>query len=144
MEKSNSPALVISEDIVKEIERVNYLLISILTVSCSIYYIRLVKIYWLVLLLLLMKLIIDFVQRLSEKRVSGGRQDSLEDMSLDQLIDEKAAMQKALLQLEATFGRPSSKKDRDVVRPLYERYRQLKRSLLKQTPVSRPFYSIHK
>lgn len=56
-------------------------------------------------------------------------------MNRDQLIDEKVAVQKGLLFLENTYGRPSSKDERDIVRPLYDRYRLLKRLLARNAPV---------
>jgi hypothetical protein len=79
---------------------------------------------------------------LSEKRLSGARGEVLEEMTHEQLIEEKAAMQKSLLQLESTFGRPSSKEDRDLVRPLYDRYRLLKRIILRHAPVIFIFFAI--
>lgn len=57
-------------------------------------------------------------------------------MNDEQLIDEKIAVQKALLHLESIHGRPVSKEDRDVVRPLYDRYRILKRIVARTTNVS--------
>ncbi|KAL1131508.1 hypothetical protein AAG570_011125, partial [Ranatra chinensis] len=76
----------------------------------------------------------EIEKRLNEKRVAGGRSEALEGMTHEQLFDEKTAMQKTLLQLEAAFGRPSTKDDRDMVRPLYDRYRALKRILLRHAP----------
>ncbi|XP_046663842.1 protein FAM13A isoform X2 [Homalodisca vitripennis] len=71
----------------------------------------------------------DVEKKLSEKRVSSGRPERVEEMTREQLVDEKLAVQKGLLYLENTFGRPTTKDDRDVVRPLYDRYRSLKRLL---------------
>ncbi|XP_014248893.1 protein FAM13A isoform X2 [Cimex lectularius] len=76
----------------------------------------------------------EIEKRLTEKRVSGGRGDELEMMTHDQLVEEKVAIQKVLLQLEASFGRPSSKEERDMVRNLYDRYRTVKRILLRHAP----------
>ncbi|XP_065051161.1 protein FAM13B-like isoform X1 [Rhopilema esculentum] len=67
------------------------------------------------------------LKRLSEKRSVSGRPEELEMMSPDQLKDEKLAVQKALLQYENLHGRPSSKEDRTLMRPIYERYRKIKR-----------------
>lgn len=75
-------------------------------------------------------------QRLSEKRIASGRSESLDNMSHNELVEEKVAMQKALLQLEASFGRPTSKEERDMVRDLYDRYRTIKRMILRLAPVS--------
>lgn len=70
-------------------------------------------------------------KKLSEKRIKYNRSDNMEDLNYDQLLDEKTAVQKALLHIENTFGRPVSKEDRSVVRPLYDRYRTLKRLLIR-------------
>lgn len=75
-------------------------------------------------------------KKLSEKRVKCNRPDNMEELTYEQLIDEKTAVQKALLHIENTFGRPASKEDRTVVRPLYDRYRTLKRLLIRAGVVS--------
>lgn len=67
------------------------------------------------------------LQRLNAKRATSERSEALDQMSNDQLVEEKTAVQKALLYLESMHGRPSNKEDRDLVRPIYDRYRQLKR-----------------
>ena len=58
---------------------------------------------------------------LSEKRVIAGRPESLDAMTSEQIFDEKLALQKALLRFEALHGRPDSKAERDIVRPVYDR-----------------------
>nr|XP_012149382.1 PREDICTED: protein FAM13A isoform X2 [Megachile rotundata] len=70
-------------------------------------------------------------KKLSEKRLKYNRPDNMEELTYEQLMDEKTAVQKALLHIENTFGRPVSKEDRAVVRPLYDRYRTLKRLLIR-------------
>jgi len=70
-------------------------------------------------------------KKLSEKRIKYNRSDNMEELNYDQLLDEKIAVQKALLHIEDIFGRPVSKDDRTVVRPLYDRYRTLKRLLIR-------------
>ncbi|XP_025991987.1 protein FAM13A isoform X3 [Solenopsis invicta] len=70
-------------------------------------------------------------KKLNEKRIKYNRPDNMEELSYEQLVDEKTAVQKALLHIENTFGRPVSKEDRTVVRPLYDRYRTLKRLLIR-------------
>lgn len=57
-------------------------------------------------------------------------------MTSEQLMDEKVAIQKALLYLESIHGRPNSREDRDIVRPFYDRYRTLKRMVAKISIVS--------
>ncbi|XP_032671195.1 protein FAM13A [Odontomachus brunneus] len=70
-------------------------------------------------------------KKLNEKRIKYNRPDNMEELSYEQLVDEKTAVQKALLHIESAFGRPVSKEDRAVVRPLYDRYRTLKRLLIR-------------
>ncbi len=48
-------------------------------------------------------------------------------MSGDQLVQEKRDVQKALLQFEKVHGRPVSREDKETMRPLYDRYRLVKR-----------------
>lgn len=56
------------------------------------------------------------------------------------ILEEKLAVQKALLHLENVFGRPVTKEDRDLVRPLYQRYRSLKRLVIRNSGVSLIFF----
>ncbi|KAK2566202.1 Protein FAM13A [Acropora cervicornis] len=69
------------------------------------------------------------LHQLDEKRGEGGRPEEVELMLREQLQDEKLAVQKALLLHESLFGRPNTKKDKDIMRPLYDRYRTIKRKL---------------
>ncbi|XP_075233309.1 protein FAM13A isoform X2 [Lycorma delicatula] len=73
----------------------------------------------------------DIEKRLNEKRLNAGRISEVDQMTREQLVDEKAMVQRALLQLEGSYGRPTSKEERDLVRPLYDRYRNLKRLLVR-------------
>lgn len=73
----------------------------------------------------------EIEKRLNEKRITSERSIEIEDMTNEQIIDEKVAIQKALLYLEFLHGRPNTKEDRDLVRPLYDRYRTLKRMMAK-------------
>lgn len=70
------------------------------------------------------------------KRELAKRGAVIDEMTSEQLFEEKIAIQKALLYLESIHGRPNSKNDRDLVRPFYDRYRTLKRMVGKTTPVS--------
>lgn len=63
----------------------------------------------------------SLLNRLAEKREEAGRPEEVELMGREQLQDEKLAVQKALLQHESLFGRPTTKKDKDLMRPLYDR-----------------------
>lgn len=64
-----------------------------------------------------------------EKRVDEHRSECLDDLSPDQLVQEKTAIQRGLLYLESLFGRPNTKDERDAARSLYDRYRAIKRNL---------------
>ncbi|KAK9878446.1 hypothetical protein WA026_022086 [Henosepilachna vigintioctopunctata] len=79
----------------------------------------------------LKEIIAEIELKLQVKRESSKRSDLIEDMTPDQLLEEKVAVQKALLHLENRYGRPIGKEDRDCVRPLYDRYRNLKRMVCK-------------
>ncbi|CAG2171280.1 unnamed protein product, partial [Oppiella nova] len=48
--------------------------------------------------------------------------------------EEKLTLQKSLLRFEALFGRPTTKAEREIVRPLYDRYRIVKRMVAKTVP----------
>ena len=72
---------------------------------------------------------------MEEKRDGSGRNIDVADMTAEQLLEEKLAVQKALLTLENAFGRPVAQRDRDLVRPLYQRYRALKRLVLRSNTV---------
>lgn len=78
----------------------------------------------------------EIEKRLDVKRGSVNRSNNVEELSNDQLLEEKTAVQKALLYLESVHGRPSNKEDKDAARPLYDRYRLLKRSLARMNAVS--------
>lgn len=76
-------------------------------------------------------------RKLSEKRKKNDRSENMEELSYEQLMDEKTAVQKGLLHIENLFGRPVSKEDRAVVRSLYDKYRTMKRLLIRVGAVSR-------
>lgn len=67
------------------------------------------------------------LQNLSEKRTQNHRPQQLEELTSDQLVQEKSAVQHGLLYFESLYGHPITKEERDAARPLYDRYRQLKR-----------------
>ncbi|GFU40363.1 protein FAM13A [Trichonephila clavipes] len=60
-------------------------------------------------------------------RKDMNRPENLEEMTKEQLVAEKVAIQKVLLNFESMHGRPASKAHRELVRPLYDRYRLTKR-----------------
>ncbi|CAH0557298.1 unnamed protein product [Brassicogethes aeneus] len=88
--------------------------------------------------------IMDLEKKLTLKRESVNRSHHIEDMTPEQLVEEKVAIQKALLYLESLYGRPNNKEDRDIVRPFYDRYRTLKRMVAKvSTQASLELATIH-
>jgi hypothetical protein len=60
----------------------------------------------------------------------------IEEMSPDQLVEEKSSIQRALLYFESMFGRPGTSEERDAARPLYDRYRLLKRLVNRNNSIS--------
>lgn len=80
--------------------------------------------------------------RLREKRSSVGRPIDLTNMNSTEMQDEKTALQKALLYYESIHGRPTTREDRDLARPLYDRYRQVKRVVMRTGSVSAQFLLI--
>ncbi|CAH8501483.1 unnamed protein product [Heterobilharzia americana] len=67
--------------------------------------------------------------RLTEKRLTANRPEALHLMTPKQIEAEKLALQKALLYFENLHGRPRERQDRITMRPLYNRYRSVKRLL---------------
>lgn len=82
--------------------------------------------------------IADIEKRLQEKRDTDHRSENLESLSGDQLVDEKTSVQRALLYLESIYGRPASREERDAARPLYDRYRIIKRLVNRANSISGP------
>nr|KAF6431189.1 family with sequence similarity 13 member A [Rousettus aegyptiacus] len=68
-------------------------------------------------------------KKLQEKRVESSRPEDIKDMTKDQIANEKVALQKALLYYESIHGRPVTKNERQVMKPLYDRYRLVKQIL---------------
>lgn len=62
----------------------------------------------------------------------------LDDLSADQLVQEKSAVQRALLYLESLYGRPNTRDERDIARSLYDRYRIIKRMVNRSVTISGP------
>ncbi|XP_027212926.2 protein FAM13A isoform X6 [Penaeus vannamei] len=71
--------------------------------------------------------------RLREKRSASGRPTELTNMNKTEMQEEKTALQKALLYYESVHGRPTTREDRDLARPLYDRYRQVKRIVMRSS-----------
>ncbi|XP_032095527.1 protein FAM13A isoform X12 [Sapajus apella] len=73
---------------------------------------------------------LESIQRkLQEKRAESSRPEDIKDMTKDQIANEKVALQKALLYYESIHGRPVTKSERQVMKPLYDRYRLVKQIL---------------
>ncbi|XP_068184330.1 protein FAM13A-like isoform X2 [Antennarius striatus] len=68
--------------------------------------------------------------RLKERRRELGLPDSIKEMSHFQMTLEKTSLQKCLLYFESLHGRPSTRLERTLMKPYYDRYRLLKQLLL--------------
>ncbi|CAN7993800.1 unnamed protein product [Ixodes hexagonus] len=79
----------------------------------------------------------DTLTSLAEKRRVAQRPDSVDDMTREQVLEEKLAIQKALLRFESLHGRPSRRADRNLMRPLYDRYRNIKRMVGRAPPLAK-------
>ncbi|CAL8299112.1 unnamed protein product [Merluccius merluccius] len=73
--------------------------------------------------------------RLGERRREQGLPDDLMEMSQSQMSLEKTTLQKCLLHFESLHGRPSTRQERMLMKPFYDRYRLLKQ-LLRASSVS--------
>ncbi|XP_035205051.1 protein FAM13A-like [Stegodyphus dumicola] len=71
------------------------------------------------------------MKSLADDRKTANRPENVEAMTTDQVKDEKLAIQKALLHFESIHGKPAAKDDRNTIRPLYDRYRNIKRLLVR-------------
>ncbi|XP_006804602.1 protein FAM13B isoform X2 [Neolamprologus brichardi] len=76
--------------------------------------------------------------RVKEKREEDGWPDDIKKMTKEQLTCEKTVLQKNLLHYEGLHGRPVTREERLVVKPLYDRYRLVKQMLTRVsiTPVA--------
>ncbi|XP_061691311.1 protein FAM13B isoform X4 [Syngnathoides biaculeatus] len=68
-------------------------------------------------------------RRVTGKRQEDGWPDDIKKMTKEQLSCEKTVLQKNLLHYEGLHGRPVTREERLVVKPLYERYRLIKQML---------------
>ncbi|XP_053168744.1 protein FAM13C isoform X3 [Hemicordylus capensis] len=69
------------------------------------------------------------LKRLKEKRQQLNVPENIKAMTKRQMALEKLSLQKSLLYFESVHGRPVSKQDRSLMKPLYERYRIIKQLL---------------
>ncbi|KAL2089220.1 hypothetical protein ACEWY4_016119 [Coilia grayii] len=68
-------------------------------------------------------------QRLKTKRQDEGWPQDVKKMTKEQLAGEKTVLQKNLLHYEGLYGRPVTREERLIVKPLYDRYRLIKQML---------------
>jgi len=69
----------------------------------------------------------EILRRLEEGRKNKGRPLSYNDMSIQQVLEEKLEMQSLLREYENEFGHPESREEKEVMKEVYERYRVIKR-----------------
>ncbi|XP_043530311.1 protein FAM13A-like isoform X2 [Chiloscyllium plagiosum] len=75
------------------------------------------------------------LKKLQEKRAEVARPEDIKDMTRDEIASEKVALQKGLLYYESIHGRPVAKAERQIMKPLYDRYRLLKQILARATTI---------
>lgn len=69
------------------------------------------------------------LKRLRDKRQALGLPDNMKEMTQRQMALEKITLQKCLLYFESLHGRPGTKQERNLVKPLYDRYQMVKHLL---------------
>ncbi|CAN2388976.1 GTPase-activator protein for Rho-like GTPases [Pristimantis euphronides] len=74
-------------------------------------------------------------KKLQDKRSEVERPEDIKDMTRDQIAAEKVSLQKALLYYESIHGRPVTKGERQVMKPLYDRYRLFKQILYRANTI---------
>ncbi|XP_034087279.1 protein FAM13A isoform X4 [Gymnodraco acuticeps] len=75
------------------------------------------------------------LKKLQEKREEVNRPEDIKDMTREQIGAEKVALQKALLYYESIHGRPVTKSERQIMKPLYDRYRLVKQILCRASSI---------
>ncbi|KAK3535862.1 hypothetical protein QTP70_021160 [Hemibagrus guttatus] len=68
-------------------------------------------------------------QHLRTRREEDGWPEDIRKMTKEQLVCEKTVLQKNLLYYEGLHGRPVTREERLIVKPLYDRYRLVKQML---------------
>ena len=76
------------------------------------------------------------LQKLKDNRELKQRPFELEEMTLEQIFDEKLQMQSSLLQFEKIHGHPQSKEEKDIMKDIYDRYRMVKKIARRSSSVS--------
>ncbi|KAI4904141.1 hypothetical protein NFI96_001172 [Prochilodus magdalenae] len=73
---------------------------------------------------------LELIQRcIKSKREEDGWPEDIRKMTKEQLACEKTVLQKNLLYYEGLHGRPGTREERLIVKPLYDRYRLVKQML---------------
>ncbi|XP_048459825.1 protein FAM13B isoform X4 [Rhincodon typus] len=77
------------------------------------------------------------LKRLKEKRAEEDWPEDIKEMRQNHLTAEKIALQRSLLYFESLHGHPVTREEKQLVKPLYDRYRLVKQMLAKAsaTPV---------
>ncbi|TKS68343.1 Protein FAM13A [Collichthys lucidus] len=75
------------------------------------------------------------MKKLQEKREEVNRPEDIKDMTREQIGAEKIALQKSLLYYESIHGRPVTKCERQIMKPLYDRYRLVKQILCRASTI---------
>lgn len=73
----------------------------------------------------------DLLTKLVEKRKIAKRNMTVDKMTKEEIQSEKIDTQKELLTFEEKHGRPQTKLEKDLMRPLYDHYRKVKRLISK-------------
>ncbi|XP_069652141.1 protein FAM13C isoform X4 [Haliaeetus albicilla] len=69
------------------------------------------------------------LRRLKEKRQHFNLPETIKDMTKKQMALEKISLQKCLLYFESIHGQPVTKQEKSLMKPLYDRYRIIKKLL---------------
>ncbi|XP_016890693.1 protein FAM13A [Cynoglossus semilaevis] len=77
----------------------------------------------------------SILKKLQEKREEVNRPEDIKDMTREQIGAEKVALQKGLLYYESIHGRPVTKNERQIMKPLYDRYRLVKQILCRASTI---------
>uniref|UniRef100_A0A7N6A9B4 FAM13A-like domain-containing protein n=1 Tax=Anabas testudineus TaxID=64144 RepID=A0A7N6A9B4_ANATE len=81
-------------------------------------------------------------RRLREKRRALGLPDNTKEMTQAQMVLEKITLQKCLLYFESLHGRPGTKQEKNLVKPLYDRYQMIKRLLCASPTFTTIYYKL--
>lgn len=66
-------------------------------------------------------------EAMTMKRITCNRPEDVTSMTAGQIMDEKTDLQRELLKFESIYGHPDCERHRHIMRPIYDRYRSIKR-----------------